>query len=85
MILFIRYIISNVLYIFDLLLLIYCICSWVIRDPYNKLYRFLSFICDPVLNPVRALLSKIPFLERVQIDFSPVVLMYLLHWLARII
>lgn len=85
MLFFIRYIISNVLYVFDLILLIYCICSWVIRDPYNKLYSFLSAICDPVLNPVRSLLSRIPFLARAQIDFSPIVLMYLLHWLTRII
>ncbi len=81
----IRYIISNILYIFNLVLLVYCISSWIIRDPYNKFYRFLSAICDPVLAPVRALLQRIPFLQRVPIDFSPVILLYLLHWLARII
>ena len=81
----IRYIIDNLLYVFNLVLLIYCVCSWVIRDPYNKLYRFLSVICDPVLNPIRALLQHIPFLQRVPIDISPVVLMYLVRLLTRFI
>lgn len=59
--------------IFSLVLLVYCVSSWIIRDPFNKFMRILSMIVDPILNPVRNLLSKVKFLRDFPIDFSPIV------------
>lgn len=81
----IRFIIATLIRVYDLILLAYCLCSWIIRNPYNRFYAFLSMICDPVLNPIRALLQHIPFLQRVPIDLSPLLLMYLLHFIVRFI
>ena len=69
----------------DLILLVYCIFSWFIRDPANPVYRVLSAFCDPVLDPFRKLLSRISFLRNSPIDFSPVALMLVLSLLLRII
>ncbi|MBQ6946410.1 MAG: YggT family protein [Clostridia bacterium] len=63
----------------QLILLVYCVFSWIIRDPYNKAYAFLSKICDPILKPIRFLLYKIPFLENFPIDLSPLILGFLLR------
>lgn len=71
--------------IFDLILLVYCVFSWFVRDPYNKVYRFLCSICDPVLNPIRELLNKVSFFQGSPIDFSPVVVMLILSFLLRLL
>ncbi len=78
------WIVDNLLAVLNLVLLLYCVFSWFIRDPYNKIYRFLSSICDPILQPFRALLSKIPFLQSCPIDFSPLVLMMFVRFLQRL-
>ena len=69
----------------DLILLVYCVFSWFIRDPYNKVYRFLCSICDPVLNPIRELLNKVSFFQGSPIDFSPVVVMLILSFLLNLL
>lgn len=81
----IRYIIINLLGLLNILLLVYCVCSWVIRDPYNKFYRVICSICDPILNPLRAVLQRIPFMRGLPIDLSPYLLMVLLRALTRFI
>ena len=81
----IRIILYYLFKVLDLVLLIYCVFSWFIRDPNNKIYRFLCSVCDPILNPIRALLSKVSFLQNSPIDFSPVALMLLFSLLLKII
>lgn len=69
----------------ELLLLIYCVFSWFIRDPNNKIYAILSAICDPILAPIRSVLERISFLNGAGIDFSPVVLMLIISFIMRIL
>lgn len=85
MLLLIREILYIVVRASDTLLLVYCVFSWFIRDPYNKFYVALSKIFDPILAPFRELLSKISFLRGAPIDFSPVLFMLLLSMLIRVI
>lgn len=70
---------------FSIVLVIYCISSWFIRDPYNKFMRILSTIVDPVLDPIRSILSKISFLREFPIDFAPIVLFLILEFITTII
>ncbi len=70
---------------FRIILFLYCIFSWFVHDPFNKFYRFLSSICDPLLKPVRKLLGMIPFLQACPIDFSPVVLLMLISFLVSLL
>ncbi len=81
----VRLVLINLLSIFEAVLLVYCICSWIIRDPYNKFYRILCRICDPVLNPIRSLLQRVSFMQSIPIDFSPYLLLLLLRLLVRFI
>ncbi len=85
MLVLIRFILINLLSIFEVILLIYCICSWVIQNPYNKFYGILCKICDPVLNPIRSVLQRISFLQSIPIDFSPYLLIVLLRFFLRFI
>lgn len=69
---------------FELVLLVYCISSWFIRDPFNKFMTFLKAIVDPVLDPIRALLSMIPGINSLPIDFSVLVAYFLCRILSSI-
>ena len=70
---------------FDTVLLIYCVSSWIIRDPFNKFMRVLATIVDPVLDPIRNILDRIPFLRNIPIDFSVLVAFMLCQMLLSIV
>lgn len=60
------------------------IMSWFIRDLRNPLARFLYEITEPLLAPIRGLLQALGLGGRM-IDFSPLVLFFLLQMLANFI
>ena len=70
---------------FEIVLLVYCVSTWFIRDPFNKFLNFLRVFVDPVLDPVRAILDRIPFLQSLPIDFSSLIVFFLCHFLRSII
>lgn len=70
---------------FSIVLAIYCIASWFIHDPFNKFMIILSTIVDPVLEPVRAILKRIPFLANLPIDFSPLILFLLIEFVLSLL
>ena len=70
---------------FSIILLVYCVSSWFIRDPYNKFMRILSAIVDPVLDPIRAILRRIPILNELPISFAPLILFFILEILSSIL
>lgn len=72
MILLLRTLIYYLVEAFSTVLLIYCVSSWFIKDPFNKFMTALNTIVAPVLDPIRNLLSKIPFINSLPIDFSPI-------------
>ena len=57
------------------------IISWVNPDPYNPIVRFLHNATDPLLYRIRRFLP----LQLGGIDFSPIVLLFGLYLLQRII
>lgn len=72
-------IIYRVLDVFSILLFAYCILSWFV-SPYSKIYRFLSRVMNPFLNPIRRLMDKIFRTQgMVRLDFSPIVLSLLIQ------
>ncbi len=70
---------------FSIVLLVYCVSSWFIRDPFNKFMKILSTIVDPVLDPIRAILRRISFLNELPIDFAPIVLFLILEFIASLL
>ncbi len=78
-------IVGAIIEAFNIVLLVYCVSSWFIRDPFNKFMRILSAIVDPVLDPIRAILSHIPFISDVPIDFSPLIAFFILDFVLMLI
>lgn len=79
------YILSALLRVFELILMVYCVFSWFVRDPYNKFYVFLSSICDPLLNPIRTVMRRISFFNHCPIDISPILLAMLISLIYRVL
>ncbi len=84
-----RLIIYNVLHaiinLYELLLILRAIISWLPLGLDNPFVSFLYSVTEPVLAPVRKLLFKIPALQRIPIDFSILVVFILLSVLRSII
>ncbi len=57
------------------------IISWVNPDPYNPIVRFLHSATDPVLNKIRRVVP----LQFGGLDFSPILLLFGVFFLQRIV
>lgn len=79
------YTVSTIISVFETILVIYCVSSWFIRDPFNKFMSVLRTIVDPVLDPIRNILDRIPFLQGIPIDFSVLVAFILCSMLQSIL
>lgn len=66
--------------LYEIVLLIRIVLSWIPHNPYNQAIRFLYKITDPVLNPVRKLIP--PFKG---IDFSLIIVFFALEILKQLI
>lgn len=76
------FIINQIISLYAAILLIYCLLTWVIRDPSNKMMEVLSKIVDPPLTPIKRFLWRFDFFRRSPIDFSPLILFFLLRLLT---
>lgn len=63
--------------IYLIIIIVRALISWVNPDPYNPIVRFLYAVTEPVLEPIRRFL---PFTS-VGIDFSPVVVFFIIIFL----
>ena len=50
---FLIYIVNHIISLYATLMLIYCLLTWVIRDPANKLMMILGKITEPPLKPIK--------------------------------
>ncbi len=66
-----------IVYAFSVVLLIYCVASWFIRDPFNKFMLAVRSIVDPVLNPIRNFLYRSSTLRNLPIDLSVIIAYFL--------
>ncbi len=78
----IRISLYHLLSIVNLLLVIRCIVSWF-PIGYNKIIEFLYNITEPILAPIRKLLSRTSY--NLYVDFSPVVAYLIITLLQRLI
>ncbi len=71
----------------ELLVIVRAIGSWIPASggTWGKIYGYVYAITEPILAPVRKLLSKIPFFASIPVDFSPVALFLILGLLQNII
>jgi len=66
--------------IYNILIIARVLASWVIRNPYNRLYQFLLTITEPVLGPLRRVLPPM-----MGLDFSPIIAFFLLDLLSHLL
>lgn len=69
----------RIIQVYNILILLRVLASWIIRDPYNQIYHFLFNITEPVLAPIRRIIPA------VGVDFSPIIAYFLLSLLTRIL
>lgn len=67
--------------LYMIVIIVRALISWVSPDPYNPIVRFLYAITEPVLEPIRRFL---PFTS-VGIDFSPVVVFFIIIFLKEFV
>lgn len=67
------------------LIIIYVILSWIPQARESKWGKILSMLIEPILSPVRLLLSKIDALKSLPIDLSPIAAWLFLGILQSII
>lgn len=71
---------TRLIQIYSWLILARVLLSWIIRDPYNRLYHFLYSITEPFLGLIRRVLPS-----TMGLDFSPIIAFLLLDILSRLI
>ena len=73
--------ISWLLDIYSWIIIAAALISWVSPDPYNPFVQFLRRATEPVLRPIRRLLS--PY--QAGLDFSPLVAILIIQFVERVI
>ncbi|MBN2330146.1 MAG: YggT family protein [Candidatus Omnitrophica bacterium] len=74
--------IARLIQIYEIVIVIRIVISWIQMDPYNSLVQFIARITDPLLDAVR---RSFPFLVGGGIDFSPILVFFLLDATQRVI
>ena len=64
----------RIIQIYNILILARVFASWIIRNPYNRLYHFLLTITEPLLGPIRRILPPM-----MGLDFSPIIAFFILN------
>lgn len=76
------YLLTNLL---SILIVARSLLSWIPFKGSNKLTTFLVTMTEPVLSPIRRLLSKFEFAREMPVDFSPILAIILLYVLNLLI
>ena len=83
----IAHLFSRAIDIYMLIVLVNVLLSWVVFGIQNttvrQIYWITGQVVDPVLQPIRNILN--PVSRNIGIDFSPIVLLFLLHVLNRML
>lgn len=76
------YLLSSLLYIFDLFLLARAVCSWFETARNSKIYELSYTVTEPVLRPIRDMLSRFEWVRRCPIDISFIVVILMVNALS---
>ncbi len=68
-----------------LLILVSVILSWVAPEADGGIFDLVYYLTEPVVAPFRKLLSKIPALQELPIDFSTMFAMMVISFLMAIL
>ncbi len=79
------YVLNRLISIYALIMLIYCLSTWFIRDRSNVIIRVLSAVAEPPLAPIRDFFSRFEYFRNSPVDFSPLILFFLLRLLVSLL
>ncbi len=70
--------------VINMLILARVLMSWFVKDLRNPIAMFIYQITEPILSPIRDLLKKLG-IGGTMLDFSPIVALLLIQFIASII
>ncbi len=73
--------INNAFNLLQMLIMARVVLSWVPHNPYNQLIQLLYQVTEPILSPIRETLP----VQSGGIDFSPIVVFFLLGFAKKIL
>jgi len=76
--------ITGILRILQLAIIIRAIISWIPMRP-NKFTYYLTRITEPMIGPIRKLIFRIPMMQQVPVDISPVIAYFILTLISRVV
>ena len=66
----------RIIQIYNILIIARVLASWIVRNPYNRVYHFLITITEPVLGLIRRILPPL-----MGLDLSPIIaFFYLIYY-----
>jgi len=71
---------TGALNLYMLAIVIYALMSWVSPDPYNPFVRFITSLCEPMLNAIRAFVP-----ESLGVDISPMIAIVMIYLTKRVV
>lgn len=81
------YVLNRVLNVYIFIVFINVILSWIVlstrNDTLKRVYLFTGQLVDPILQPLRNAMQ--PLSRNIGIDFSPMVLLFLLYFLQQLL
>lgn len=84
---FLADVLSQALNIYMFIVFVNVILSWVVFSTQNEIirqiYSFTGQLVDPILQPIRRVMQ--PMSRNIGIDFSPMVLLFLLYILSSLL
>ena len=78
------YVLTRLIDVLELLILIRCILSWI-PGLQNAFTELIYKITDPFMFPVQNLISRVLGGRGMMVDFSPVVLYFVLEFVRRLL
>jgi uncharacterized protein YggT (Ycf19 family) len=82
---FVRNALNTVLWLLSTLVFVAALASWIPQVRQSQIGYYLHRFTEPVIAPVRALLRRIPGLDALPIDLSPLATLLLIQLLQRIV
>ena len=76
------YILGKVLWLYNLVILVAVLISWVSPDPFNPIIQFLRSVTEPVFGWVR---RHFPFAMVGMLDLSPLIVMVAIQLLQMVV
>ena len=78
----VAYILGKVLWLYNIVIFISVLISWVSPDPFNPIIQFLRSMTEPVFEWVR---RRFPFAIVGMIDLSPLIVMLIIQLLQMVV